>query len=242
MVPSTQSVEGPAAILVPCQESGSLGCEIVRRAVGLVAAATPEVTVMAPDLSPRGSHSFVVAVDGSSSCQASMALRRWGVRPGAVVSAPAVLARTGLLRPGGDVRARVGELTQTLAAAISKALEGALEEARRRRHYREQMTSVLERFQGIWTKVEALPSPDGPAPLAESAPIELLAKRARNLFVKFDEIVPPAAWAEPHDLFQDALLCIAYACEGWIAGDAARWEQNLEKARLQIRPLLRRLV
>jgi len=100
---------------------------------------------------------------------------------------------------------------------------------------------VMARFQGIWPKLEALPSPDGLPGHQDRRQVELLGRRSRNLFVKFDEIVPPAQWAEPHDLFQDALLCIAYACEGWVAGDAERWKQNMEKAHTQIRPLMRRL-
>jgi hypothetical protein len=103
------------------------------------------------------------------------------------------------------------------------------------------MAPVVQRFQGIWGKVEALPPPNGVPDERDKAAVELLGKRARNLFVKFDEILPPAEWSEAHDLFQDALLCIAYATEGWAAGDAERWEHNLEKARVQIRPLLRRL-
>jgi hypothetical protein len=226
---------------VPCENSGHAGCEIVRRAVNLVASATPEVTAIAPDLCPRGGRNFVVAVDGSSACQASLALKRCGVRPGAIVSAPSVLAGAGLVRPGVEVRGKIEELGQALAAAINESLEAALVEARERRRYQQEMAPVIERFEGIWSKIEALPSPNGAAPPAESSRVELLAKRSRNLFVKFDEIVPPAEWAEPHDLFQDALLCIAYACEGWVAGDAGRWEQNLEKARVQVAPLLRRL-
>jgi hypothetical protein len=75
----------------------------------------------------------------------------------------------------------------------------------------------------------------------EAARVDLLGKRARNLFVRFDEIVPPSEWAQEHDLFQDALLCIAYACEGWVGGGGERWERNMEKARAQAGPLLRRL-
>jgi len=227
--------------LVGCDDGDGVGCEIVRRAVAMVAAATPEAAVATAAQCPRGRKTFVVAVDGSSSCQASEALRRCGVRPRAVVSAPAVLARAGLVRPGVDVRSRIDELAEAVASAITESLQGALDEARERRRYQEEMAAVMQRFQGIWDKVQALPSPNGAAPPEAQPPVELLAKRSRNLFGKFDEIVPPSAWAEPHDLFQDALLCIAYACEGWVSGDAARWEQNLEKARLQVKPLIQRL-
>ncbi len=103
------------------------------------------------------------------------------------------------------------------------------------------MAPVMKRFHGMWGKVESLPSPNGLPEEKDRSAVELLGKRARNLFVRFDEIVPPSRWSEPHDLFQDALLCIAYATEGWAVGDAERWEQNLEKARVQVEPLLRRL-
>ena len=128
-----------------------------------------------------------------------------------------------------------------VAEAIRASLQEVLEEVRDRRRYREEMAAVIKRFQGIWGKVEALPPPNGLPEEKAKAALDLLAKRSRNLFVRFDEVVPPSRWAEPHDLFQDALLCVAYACEGWTSGDADRWEQNLEKARVQIRPLLRRL-
>ncbi len=227
--------------LVGCAEGDNAGCEIVRRAVAMVAADTHEAAVATAEQCPRGRKTFVVAVDGCSSCQASGALRRCGVRAGAVVSAPAVLAAAGLVRPGVDVRLRLDELAEVVAAAIRESLKGALDEARERRRYREEMTPVMARFKGIWSKVQALPSPNGAAPPEERPRVELLAKRSRNLFGKFDEIVPPSAWAEPHDLFQDALLCIAYACEGWVSGDAERWEQNLEKARVQVKPLIQRV-
>ena len=233
--------QGPAVVLVPCAETNRLGCRLVRRAVELVAGDTPELAVAEAGACPRGRGQFVVAIDASQQCQASAALDEAGLRPSAVVSAPAVLARAGLVKPGVDVRARAEELSQALADAIREVSRQALAEARERRQYREAMAPVLARFGGIWSKVESLPPPDGAAPPGEATRVELLAKRSRNLFVKFDEIVPPAEWSEPHDLFQDALLCIAYACEGWGAGDSARWEQNLEKARVQLRPLLRRL-
>jgi len=231
----------PAVILVPCEESGRAGCQIVRRAAELTAATTAEIALRSPETCPRGGRSFVVAVDASSVCQASAALKAHGVRVGAVVSAPEALARTGLLRPGVDVRAKVEELAQALAATIRTSLERVIAEVRERRHYGEEMAPVLERFRGIWSKLDPLPPPNGVPDAGERQRVELLGRRSRNLFVKFDEIVPPAQWSEPHDLFQDALLCIAYACEGWVAGDAERWEQNMEKARAQVRPLLRRL-
>ncbi len=228
-------------ILVPCPGSGRAGCAIAARAVELAARELPEVAVAPPEECPKGGRRFVVAVDGSSGCQASAALKDCGARPTQVLSAPEILARAGLVRPGVDVRARLPELAQVVAQAIRDSLQEVLEETRERRRYREEMTPVIKRFEGIWAKVELLPPPNGLPEEKERAAVELLAKRSRNLFVRFDEVVPPSRWAEPHDLFQDALLCIAYACEGWTSGDVARWEQNLEKARVQVEPLLRRL-
>jgi len=231
----------PSVILVPCIAKGRAGCEIVQRAVELVADATPEAVIRAPEECPNGRKSLIVAVDASSNCQASSELARCGIKPGAVVSAPTVLAKAGLLRPGVDVRSHIEELAQPLAAAISASLQKWLNTARARRRYADDMGPVLARFDGLWSKVETLPSPDGAVSEEEKSRVELLARRARNLFVKMDEIVPPGEWSEPHDLFQDAMLCLAYATEGWAAGDADRWEQNMEKARVQIQPLLRRL-
>ncbi len=233
--------EEAAVILVPCTEGGSAGCLIVRRAVDLVAGDTPEVATAAPSDCPKGPAQFVLAVDASSACKASDALRDCGARPSATVFAPEVLARKGLVRPGVDIRARIDELAEALAGAIRESLTEVLDEVRERRHYREEMAPVMKRFHGMWGKVESLPSPNGLPEEKDRSAVELLGKRARNLFVRFDEIVPPSRWSEPHDLFQDALLCIAYATEGWAVGDAERWEQNLEKARVQVEPLLRRL-
>ena len=182
-----------------------------------------------------------MAIDGSSSCSASAALQECGARAGTVISAPAVLARAGLVRPGVDLRARTEELATALAASVKESIRDVLSHMRERRRYQEEMAPVMSRFGGIWSRVDALASPNGAVSDEERSRIELLARRSRNLFVKFDEIVPPVEWAEPHDLFQDALLCIAYACEGWIAGDVQRWEQNMEKARVQLQPLLRRV-
>ncbi len=231
----------PSVILVPCIAKGRAGCEIVQRAVELVAAATPEAIIRAPEECPSGTKSLLVAVDASSNCQASSELARCGIKPGAVVSAPAVLAKAGLLRPGVDVRANIESLARPLAEAISASLEQWLTKARARRRYIDEMGAVLARFDGIWSKVESLPTPDGAVSEEEKSRIELLGRRARNLFVKLDEIVPPGEWSEPHDLFQDAMLCLAYATEGWAASDTDRWEQNIEKARVQVQPLLRRL-
>jgi glycerol uptake facilitator protein len=228
-------------ILVPCASSGSLGCDVVRRAVEIVASSTPEAAIRSAGECPRGTKSFVVAVDGSSSCSASAALQECGARAGTVISAPAVLARAGLVRPGVDLRARTEELATALAASVKESIRDVLSHMRERRRYQEEMAPVMSRFGGIWSRVDALTSPNGAVSDEERSRIELLARRSRNLFVKFDEIVPPVEWAEPHDLFQDALLCIAYACEGWIAGDVQRWEQNMEKARVQLQPLLRRV-
>ena len=231
----------PTVILVPCPDSGHVGCEIARLAAELLVASTPETAVRVAPECPRGTRSFVVAIDGSSACQASAVLRECGCRPGAVVSAPAVFARAGLVKPGVDVRARLEELARALAAAIGDSLQAVFAEMRERRRYREEMAPIISRFQGIWERLEALPPPNGEVGPAEASKVELLGRRARNLFVKFDEILPPSEWSEAHDLFQDALLCIAYASEGWAAGDAERWEHHLEKARVQIKPLLRRL-
>jgi hypothetical protein len=231
----------PSVMLVPCAQGESIGCRIVRRAVELVADQTPEAAVTEAESCPRQGRPFLVAVDASNSCQASAALRERGIRLSAVVSAPDVLARAGLVRPGIDLRARTEELAGTLADAIRDSLAEVLEEIRDRRRYREEMAPILRRFDGIWKSVEGLPPPNSAPSASDARPVELLGKRARNLFVKFDEVIPPARWAEAHDLFQDALLCIAYACEGWATGDTDRWEQNLEKATVQIGPLRRRL-
>jgi hypothetical protein len=158
-----------------------------------------------------------------------------------VVSAPAILARLGMLRLGVDPHQRIEGLAQALADGIRQSLDQVLEEVRERRRYREEMAPVMQRFGGIWGKLDTLPSPNESPAVKDKAAAELLAKRARNLFTKFDEVVPPVEWSDPHDLFQDALLCIAYACEGWVAGDVRRWEQNMEKARVQLQPLMRRL-
>jgi hypothetical protein len=218
-----------------------VGCAIVRRAAELVAAETPEVKVCLPEQCVPDPKAFVVAVDSSSHCRAYAPLREVGVRPALIVSAPEVMARGGLLKPGMDVRADLEELARALAQAIRESLAWVLEQVRERRRYREEMGPVMARFRGLWEKVEALPAPNGVPEAAARERVELLGRRARNVFTKFDEILPPAEWAEEHDLFQDALLCIAYATEGWGHGDAARWEQNLEKARAQMTPLLRRL-
>jgi len=235
------NVAEAAVVLVPCDDCGRAGCRIVRRAVELVVADEPEVMVAKPADCPKGPKRFVLAVDASSACQASVALRECGARPSAVLSAARVLADAGVLKPGVDVPARVEELAAVLAQAIRQSLEDVLEEVRERRRYQEEMAPVVKRFRGIWDKLEALPVPNGQPDEKDRASAELLAKRARNLFVRFDEVMPPSQWSEPHDLFQDALLCIAYASEGWTAGDVDRWEHNLEKARVQIQPLLRRL-
>lgn len=233
---------GAAVILVPCARGKGVGCEIARRAVEVVAADTPEAEVAEAEDCPRSAKRFVVAVDGSSACAASQVLAECKVRPAVVVSAPEVLARLGLVKPGVDVRARVKELGAALAAEMEESFQEVLEEVRERTRYLEEMTPILQRFRGMWSKFEALPPPpNGGPPAADGTRVDLLGKRSRNLFVRFDEVVPPAQWAEPHDLFQDALLCIAYACEGWVAGDEERWAANVEKAQVQIKPLLRRL-
>lgn len=237
-----QTAPAPAVILVPCADSDRAGCRIVRRAVEIVVAEMPEEVAVATPEECRGrTKPFIVAVDGSTACQAMGGLREVGMKPAQVVSAPAVLAASGLLRPGLNPREHLEELAQALAAGIRASLAAVLEETRTRRRYQEEMASVLQRFHGIWDRLEALQAPNGHADGAAAQRVELLGRRARNLFTKFDEIVPPAEWAEPHDLFQDALLCVAYATEGWAHGDADRWEQNMEKAKAQLRPLLRRL-
>ena len=238
---SEQKRESAPVVLVPCPQSGRAGCEVVRRAVELVAAGTPEVVVLEPDQCHLPGRPFLVALDSSSRCRASEALVACRCRPSLAISAPEVLVEAGALRPGVDVRERVDELAKELAARLSGSLREVIEEMRDRRRYREKMAPVLQRFRGIWDRLEALPPPNGEADPAERQKVELLGKRSRNLFTKFDEITPPVPWAEPHDLFQDALLCIAFATEGWVVGDARRWDQNLEKARVQIKPLLRRL-
>ena len=97
-------LESAEVILVPCTGSGQAGCEIVMSAVEMVAGEALEVTVAKPADCPRGTKQFVLAVDGSSRCQASAELKACGVRPAAVLSAPEILARAGLVRPGVDVR------------------------------------------------------------------------------------------------------------------------------------------
>jgi len=233
--------EEPAVILVPCAHTGRAGCRIVRRAVELVSGENPEIAVAAPEECRQSAKSFIVAVDGSSACEAIGELRQLGVKPAQVVSAPAVLAAKGLLRAGVKPQNRIEALAQALAESLRESLSAVLEEARVRREYRAQMAPIVERFQAIWGRLEGLPEPNGTVEHAEAQKVELLGRRARNLFVKFDEFLPPAEWSQPHDLFQDALLCIAYATEGWAAGDRERWAVHMEKARAQIRPLLRRL-
>jgi hypothetical protein len=213
----------------------------VRRAVARLAAETPEVSIAEIEDCPKHTRQFVVAVDASHACRASMRLEDRGIRPSAVVWAPAVLSKAGLVRPGVDLRANIEALARALTEALERSLAEVLGELRQRDRYRDEMAPVLRRFLSIWSKLDALPPLDGVPDQSARTQVALLAKRARNLFVRFDETVPPVRWAEPHDLFQDALLCIAFACQGYASGDAHRWNQNLEKARLQTRPLLRRL-
>jgi len=232
----------PVVVLVPCARAGHAGCEIVRTAVARVLADTPEATLAEAADCPRGVKRFILAIDGSSACSASQALADCGVRPSHVVSAPAVLAKAGLVKPGVPVADLTDELGEALAEAIRGSLAEVVSEARERARYAEEMAPVLKRFRDLWSKLEALPPPpDGQAPEELRSRVELMGRRSRNLFARLDEVSPPSAWAEPHDLFQDALLCIAYAAEGWTAGDQERWETNLEKARVQVEPLLRRL-
>jgi len=232
----------PVVVLVPCARTGHAGCEIVRKAVARVLADTPEATLAEAADCPRGVKRFILAVDGSSACSASQTLADCGVRPSQVVSAPAVLAKAGLVRPGVAVGGLTDELGEALAGAIQESLAEVVSEARDRARYAEEMAPVLKRFRDLWAKFEAVPPPpNGQAPEALRSRLELMGRRSRNLFTRLDEVSPPSAWAEPHDLFQDALLCIAYATEGWTAGNQERWETNLEKARVQVEPLLRRL-
>jgi len=81
----------PEVIVVPCGDSARAGCRIVRRAVDLVARGTPELAALPAAACPRGGKRFVVAVDASSACQASAALKQSGVRPAVVISAPAAI-------------------------------------------------------------------------------------------------------------------------------------------------------
>ena len=234
--------DAPAVVLVPCARTGHAGCEIVRKAVARVLADTPEATLAEAADCPRGVKRFILAVDGSSACRASQALADCGVRPSQVVSAPAVLAEAGLVKPGVDVRALAGRLGEALADAIRGSLAEVVAEARDRARYAEEMAPALKRFRDLWSKLEAVPAPpNGQVAEELRSRVELMGRRSRNLFTRLDEVSPPSAWAEPHDLFQDALLCIAYATEGWTAGNQERWETNLEKARVQVEPLLRRL-
>lgn len=233
--------KAPVVILVPCAESGRIGCQLVRRAVEMVAKETPEVTVATPEECERGTKAFLVAVDASHACQSSSDLQENGIKPSFVVSAPEVLAKTGLLKPGRDPRQQQEELAQGLAEGIRQSLHKVLVEARERGRYCEELAPVIQRFQGIWRKIDSLSPPNGLPSEQEKAAVELLGKRARNIFVRFDVIIPPSDWAESHDLFQDSMLCLAYATEGWAVGDIVRWQQNLEKARVQIQPLLRRM-
>jgi glycerol uptake facilitator protein len=231
----------PTVILVPCADSGSAGCAIARRAAELIAGETPEAVISVASECPRGTRSFVVAIDGSSKCQASATLQECGCRAGAIVSVPEVLAKAGALKSGVAVREHLEELARTLSGAIQESLQKVFAEMRDRRRYREEMAPIITRFDGIWEKLLALPEPNGVPDHDAAAKVELLGRRARNLFVKFDEVVPPSEWSEPHDLFQDALLCLAYATEGWATGDHTRWDVHMEKAKVQILPLLRRL-
>ena len=233
--------ETPDVILVPCAECARAGCRIVAEAVKLVTRTTPEIGTASPADCPRGVKQFIVAIDASSACRASQALKECGVRPSVVLSAADILADKGALKPGLDIYAHLDEFARLVADTIRDSLQDVLEEARERRRYREEMAPIIGRFRSMWPKIEALPEPNGLPDDKQKAAVELLAKRSRNLFMKFDEVVPPAQWSEPHDLFQDALLCVAYAVEGWASGDSSRWEQNMEKARIQIKPLLRRL-
>lgn len=232
----------PAVVLVPCARRGHAGCEIVRKAAARVLADTPEATLIEAADCPRGVKRFLLALDGSSACSASQALADCGVRPSQIVSAPAVLAEAGLVKPGVPVADLTDELGEALAKAIREALAEVVSEARDRARYAEEMAPALKRFRDLWSRLEALPPPpNGQVEEELRSRVELMGRRSRNLFTRLDEVSPPSAWAEPHDLFQDALLCIAYATEGWTVGNQERWETNLEKARVQVEPLLRRL-
>ena len=173
--PPRQPGEPPAVVIVPCAGSGRAGCQIVRRAVELVAAGTPEAALSTAEGCPAGGQWFIVAVDGSSACRASAALEARGIRPAAVISAPEVLGREGLVRPGVDVRGSIDELSVALAEAIRESLREVLEEVRERRRYREEMAPILERFRDLWGSVETLgPPPDGVPAEQERRRVELL--------------------------------------------------------------------
>ncbi len=102
MTDCEQCCSEAAVVLVPCADTGRAGCRIVRHAVELVAADTADIVVATPEECRASAKSFIVAVDGSSACQAMGELRQVGVKPAQTVSAPAFLAAAGLLKPGDE--------------------------------------------------------------------------------------------------------------------------------------------
>jgi hypothetical protein len=228
--------------IVPCAPGVRKACDLLREALQRLVAARPELQVVeaeAPDLS---SDRPILAIDSSRECRAGEILKARRIKPAATLYLPEQLAARRLPDPGQPITAQWDKLREGVLQAITEEVDRLLALQQEEAAYFEEMAAVIQRYLKETTVVEAAgaPSEQLPAlPQAKQARVLLAANRFRNLFMRCDEITPPAALATTHDVFQDACMCMTYAVQHWERGEWQKAADYLEQAGHQAGPLLR---
>lgn len=229
-------------ILVPCPPGKRKSCDLLREALARLVDGRPDLWVLEADHADLADQGPLLALDASRDCRAGDVLKARRIKPLATLYLPDLIAARRLLDPGRPITEQWEQLragvVEILREEIGKLLSLQQEEAA----YFAEMLPVVRRYQKEARIVEQAgpPAAELPTPPGEQRErVVLAANRFRNIFMRCDEITPPAALATGHDIFQDACMCMVYAVQHWERGEGQKAADYLEQASHQAGPLLR---
>ncbi len=238
----TDSDKSVLLTVVPCAPGKRGACDLLREALERLLEGRPELQVLEADSTALTGKQAILALDSSRECRASEALKARRIKPLGCFYLPDVIASRGLLDSRQPLAAQRPRLVEGLTAALTEEIERLLVLKREEAAYFEELRPVVERYRKEAKIVEEAgpPSEEKPVPPeARKERLALAANRFRNLFMRCDEITPPAARATTHDIFQDACMCMTYALQHWERGEWQKSLEFLEQAGHQAGPLLR---
>jgi len=235
-------MERSLLILVPCAAGKRKACDLLREALQRLTDGRPDLQILEADSAELTGERPLLALDSSRECRASEALKSRRIKPLASLYLPDLIASRRLLDPAQPIASQWPRLRDGLVVIIAEEAEKILSLQREEAAYFEEMLPVVRRYQKEANLVEKAgpPSEQIPSPPeAKRERLALAANRFRNLFMRCDEITPPAALATTHDIFQDACMCLTYALQHWERGEWQKAAEYLEQASHQAGPLLR---
>jgi hypothetical protein len=228
--------------LVPCAADTRKACSLLRTALRQICDDRADLRVLEADASELDVEGVILALDSSRQCKATEVLRARRLKWQAAVYVPDLLAAQRLPDPSLPLEAQEEKLIAVITAGIDAEIAHLEADHQQETAYFKEMAVVCRRYR----KEAALVAQAGTPSAEQSSPPEehkerlsLAVGRFRNIFMRCDEITPPAWLATMHDVFQDACMCMTYGIQHWERGEPDRAQEFFEQAEHQAGPMLR---